>query len=339
MATMKIQISQSLVRLLLLLALLLTVDPKASQAAEKIRISYTAISGEQSILWIAKEAGTFERYGLDPEMIFIESSTLATQAMLAGDLHLGLLGGSGVILGSLRGSGVKIISGVINVLAQILVTDPKITRPGQLKGAKIAIARFGSLSDLSVRLALERLGVPLSDVTLVQIGAQTTRFSALQSGLVQATVVAPPLTRVAAELGFYPMLDMIKEKIDFQSSGIAASPTFLRERRETISKFMKGFVAGIHYAKTHRQESMRITAKYMKLDYEKNRPALEEGYNIFIGEVVQKKPYPTLAGIRRVLDQIAERDPKAKAVKPEQFVDTSFLQELDQSGFIDGLYK
>ena len=102
---------------------------------------------------------------------------------------------------------------------------------------------------------------------------------------------------------------------------------------------MRAYVAGIHYAKTHKEESMRITARYMKLDFNKERASLEETYNIFIQDVVQRKPYPTLEGIQRVLDQIAESDPKAKTAKPEQFVDTRLLAELDRSGVIDGLYK
>ena len=147
------------------------------------------------------------------------------------------------------------------------------------------------------------------------------------------------MTGVAKEQGFYPMLDMIAQKIEYQGSGIAMSPSLLKEKPESALKFMKGLVAGIHYAKTHKEESMRITARYMKLDYNRDRPALDETYKIFIEQVVEKKPYPTMEGLQRVIDQVAEKDPRAKAAKPEQFVDTRLLKELDQNGFIDNLYK
>jgi len=317
--------------------------PHAAQAVEgteKIRIFYTAITGEQSIFWIVKESGMLQKYGLDPEMVFIDSGTLALQTMVAGDSHLGMVGSTPVVLSGLGGSSVKMIAGLINSLTYILITDPKITRPEQLKGAKLAIARFGSLSDFGTRLALKKVGVSAADVTLLQIGGgQPGRFAALKSGVVQGVVVAPPMTRVAIEQGYYPFLDMIKQKIEYAGSGIAVSPTFLRQRPEAIRNFMKGLVAGIHYAKTHKEESMRITARYMRLDFNKDRAALEETYRVFIDQIVERKPYPTIEGLRRVLEQVAESDPKVKSAKPEQFIDTSFLRELDQSGFIDGLYK
>ena len=309
-------------------------------AAEKIRIFYSAITGEQSAFYIVKESGMFQKYGLDPEIIYLDSGTIAVQAMLSGEIQLGLLGATAAISSSLRGSDIKIIAGMINSLTYVLVSDPKITRPDQLKGSKIAISRFGSLSDFGVRLALKRLNVPLADVTLLQLGGgQTARLAALKSGVVQAAIFAPPITRVAREQGFYSMLDMIKEKFEYAGSAFAASGAFLREKPDLAARFMRAYVAGIQYGKTHKEESMRITARYMKLDLNKERASLEETYNIFIQDVVQRKPYPSLEGIQRVLDQIAESDPKAKSAKPEQFVDTRLLSELDRSGFIDRLYK
>jgi NitT/TauT family transport system substrate-binding protein len=164
----------------------------AVEANEKIRIFYTAITGEQSIFWIVKESGMLQKYGIDPEMVFIDSGTLALQTMAAGDSHLGMVGSTAVVLSNLSGSGVKMIAGLINNLTYILITDPKITRPEQLKGAKLAVARFGSLSDFGTRLALKKVGVSLSDVTLIQIGGgQPGRFAALKSGGIQGLVVAP----------------------------------------------------------------------------------------------------------------------------------------------------
>jgi NitT/TauT family transport system substrate-binding protein len=311
-----------------------------SHAAEKIRIFYSAITGEQSAFYIVKESGMFQKFGLEPEMIYLDSGTIAVQAMLSGEIQLGLLGSTAAIASSLRGSDIKIIAGMINTLTYVLMSDPKINRPEQLKGGKIAIARFGSLSDFGVRLALKRLNVPLSDVTLLQLGGgQTARLAALKSGVVQAAIFAPPITRVAREQGFYPMLDMIEEKFAYAGSAIAASGPFLRAKSDLALRFMRAYVAGIQYAKTHKEESMRITARYMKLDVNKDRASLEETYNIFIHDVVQRKPYPSLEGIQRVLDQIAENDPKARSAKPEQFIDTRLLSELDRDGFIDGLYR
>jgi len=320
--------------------LIVSFTARPSFGADRLRMFYSAITGEQSAFYIIRESGMFQKYGLDPEIIFLDSGTIAVQAMLSGEIQLGLLGATAAITSNLHGSDIRIIAGMINSLTYILMSDPKITRPEQLKGAKIAISRFGSLSDFGARLALKRLNVPLSDVTLLQLGGgQTSRLAALKSGVVQAAIFAPPITRVAREQGYYPMLDMMKDKLEYAGSAIAASGVFLREKPDVAARFMRAYVAGIHYAKTHKDESMRVTARYMKLDMNKDRASLEETYNIFIQDVVQRKPYPTLEGIQRVLDQIAETDPKAKTARPEQFIDTRLLTELDRSGFIDNLYK
>jgi ABC-type nitrate/sulfonate/bicarbonate transport system substrate-binding protein len=165
------------------LTILIAQVTHAVEGNEKMRIFYTAITGEQSIFWIVKESEMLQKYGIDPEMVFIDSGTLALQTMVAGDSHLGMVGSTAVVLSNLSGSGVKMIAGLVNNLTYILITDPKITRPEQLKGAKLAIARFGSLSDFGTRLALKKVGVSLSDVTLIQIGGgQPGRLQLLSRG-------------------------------------------------------------------------------------------------------------------------------------------------------------
>ena len=259
-------------------AVFCSLAPRESFAAEKIRIFYSAITGEQSAFYIIKESGMFQKYGLDPEIIYLDSGTIAVQAMLSGEIQLGLLGSTAAISSSLRGSDIKIIAGMINNLTYVLMSDPKINRPDQLKGSKIAIARFGSLSDFGVRLALKRLNVPLSDVTLLQLGGgQTARLAALKSGVVQAAIFAPPITRVAREQGFYSMLDMIKEKFEYAGSAIAASGAFLREKPDVAARFMRAYVAGIHYAKTHREEIMQKRDDLAR-EYAHHRSLHETGF-------------------------------------------------------------
>src|ERR1051325_3219057 len=173
------------------LTLLASRGVSGAEGIEKIRLFYTAITGEQSIFWIVKESGMLQKYGLDPEMIFIDSGTLGLQTMISGESHLGMTGSTAAVLSTLGGSGVKLIAGMINSLTYILITDPKITRPEQLKGAKLAIARFGSLSDFGTRLALKKIGISPTDVTLLQIGGgQPGRLAALKSGVIQGLVVA-----------------------------------------------------------------------------------------------------------------------------------------------------
>src|SRR5574342_1342314 len=137
------QAEKPMMRLLIARLLLVTgtfLVLECAQAAEKIRLFYSAITGEQSIIYIVKESGMLQKYGLDPEMIFIDSGTVAVQTMLSGESQLGIVASTPVVLSALHGSGLKMVAGLINSLTYILVTSPNITRPEQLKGGKIAIA-------------------------------------------------------------------------------------------------------------------------------------------------------------------------------------------------------
>ena len=145
----------------------LSFSVRPSFGADRLRMFYSAITGEQSAFYIIRESGMFQKYGLDPEIIFLDSGTIAVQAMLSGEIQLGLTGATAAITSNLHGSDIKIIAGMINSLTYILMSDPKITRPEQLKGGKIAISRFGSLSDFGARLAL-KAGVPTSPDTLLR---------------------------------------------------------------------------------------------------------------------------------------------------------------------------
>lgn len=309
------------------------------EASQGLTVGYTAISGEQAVLWVTKESGQFERYGLPVGLVFVEAGTKGIQALLAGDVPIMLIGGTAVILSNLAGADIKMLAGVINVLAYHFVTRPEITRPEQLRRGKVAVGSFGSLSDFGARVALESLRLdPERDVTILQIGAQTTRFAAVRAGSVQATVVAPPLTRVAKEVGFFTMVDLIALRVPFQGSGIAAPMPWVRRNPDLVRRFMKGLVAGIHFFKTQKEESIRITARYLRLDPQREREALAEGHRVFALEVIQPVPYPTMEGIQRILDRIAAREPRARAARPEALVDVTVLKELEQSGFVTELY-
>ena len=148
--------------------------------------------------------------------------------------------------------------------------------------------------------------------------------------------MTPPFTISAQKLGFNLMLDLKKTGLEYQHTGLAAQTSFLKEEPETAKNFVKSYLEGIWYYKTHKKESIEIMSEFMKTEDEE---ALEETYREFALKIVPQKPYPTLKGIQLILDQLSQKNPKAKTAKPEDFIDTTILEEIDQSGFIDQLYK
>jgi ABC-type nitrate/sulfonate/bicarbonate transport system substrate-binding protein len=322
-----------------LIALLLVVIVCASSEAQitKLNLAYTATSPYQAVLIIAKEAGFFRKNNLDPSLIFTAGGSLGIQAMLGGDVSMVVADGSTAVASNLAGSDVLIIASFLNTFPYSLVSLPEIKRVEQLKGGKIAVSRFGSATDLGVRMALAKVGLNAEkDVALLQIGAQTARFVALQSKNVQATIITPPFTLTARRLGYNVLIDMAQLNIPFQLTALLATRAYIKSQRDVVMAAVRSLVEGIHFYKKEKEASIKIMSRYLQTS---DREALEETYQQIALKVVPDKPYPTLPGIQTILDELATKNPRAKSSRPEDFVDSSFVQRLDREGFIDRLYK
>ena len=314
-----------------------SADNTVERPLEKITIAYSSISANMATLWITQERGFFRKYGLDVQLVFIESGSTTVESLNSRDVAFAQMAGAGVLQSRLRGSDVVMIAGFLNTMDYQLMVDKRITRPDQLKGKTMAVSRFGSSSDFATRYALDKFGlVPDKDVTILEIGSQPARFAALEAGKIQAAMVAIPLTLRAKALGFHTLADLQMLGLEYQHTSLATTQALIKTRPDLVGKVMKAYVEGIYYYKTHRTESLAVLAKYLKTN---DRQVLTEVYEHLGLALTPKKPYPTLRGIEIMLRELAVRDPKAKGARPDDFVNQTFIKELDSSGFIDGLYK
>jgi ABC-type nitrate/sulfonate/bicarbonate transport system substrate-binding protein len=211
---------------------------------------------------------------------------------------------------------------------------PEIKKVEQLVGGKVAISRFGSATDLSVRMALAKVGLTEKDVILLQIGTQTARVAALQSKNVQATIITPPFTLTARKMGYNTLIDMAQLNIPFELTAMLTTRAFIKSQRDAVASVITALAEAIHFYKTEKEPSIKILSKYLQTT---DREALEETYREIALKVVPEKPYPTLPGIQTILNEL--KSPKAKASKPEDFVDSSFVKKLDDEKFFERLYK
>jgi NitT/TauT family transport system substrate-binding protein len=316
----------------------LTTPPAGSaQALKKVVIGYSGISPSQAPAWVAHDQGFFRKYGLDVQLIFIEGGSRTVQTLISGDVIAAQVAGSSVLQSNLKGSGVVLIGGFLNTMDYKLVVSRDITRPDQLRGKAVAVSRIGSSSDFATRYALNKYGLtPDKDVTVLQIGSQPARFSALETGKIQGAMIAVPLTGKAAKLGLNILADLQMLGLEYQHTGLAVNETLIKSQPDLVRNILKAFVEAIHYMKTHRRETMAVLAKYLKTN---DPDALEDSYDSVIQALIPEKPYPTLKGIQIMLREMAAKEPAARNARPEQFVDLTFIKELDTSGFIDQLYK
>jgi len=309
----------------------------AAAPLEKLTIGWSAIAGSQAPFWITKEAGLFEKNGLDVIMIYLDGGSRATQAMMSGDVPIAQVGGNAPVVAKLRGADITLIAGLLNVLAYSMVVSPEIKKPEDLRGKKLTVSRFGSNSDYATRKILLKWGLrPDIDVAVLQIpGGQPTRLAAIQSKQVHGMVAQPPVTNLARKFN----MNIIAEPEDFggayPTTPVAARISFIKDRRETVRKFTRALLEGIHVYKTQKDFSKKVIAKYVKTD---DNDALEDSYQFF-SRLVPQKPYPSIDAIKEALAELGEKDPKVRSAKPEDFADMSVIKEFDDNGFIDGLYK
>jgi NitT/TauT family transport system substrate-binding protein len=314
-----------------------TAEISLERPLEKIIIAYSSVSANMAPLWITQERGFFRKNGLDAQLVFIESGSTTVQSLISNEVAFAQMAVAGVLQSRLRGSDVVLIAGFLNTMDYQLMVDKSINRPDQLKGKTMAVSRFGSSSDFATRYALDRFGLtPEKDVTILEIGSQPARFAALETGKVQAAMVAIPLTRKAKALGFHALADLQMLGLEYQHTALATTQALIRARPDLVRSVMKAYVEGIHYYKTRRAGSLGILAKYLNTP---NVDILMEIHENLGLNLTPRKPYPTLRGIEIMLRELSARDPKAKTAKPEHFVNLTFIKELDSSGFIDRLYK
>jgi NitT/TauT family transport system substrate-binding protein len=310
---------------------------KAGPGLQRVNVAYSSISGNNAPLWVTHEKGFFRKYGLDVQVVLIESGTTAVQSLISGEVNFAHMAGAAVMQSNLRGADAVMIAGVVNTLIFQLYTDKSITRPDQLKGKAVGVTRFGSSTDFAMRYALERYGLdPAKDVTILQLGNVPAILSALEAGKLQGAMLSPPTTLRAKKAGFPVLADLQMLGLEYQHTGLATTRSLIKSRPELVRDFMRAYVEGIHYAKTHRKETLEVLTKYLRTD---DKDVLDETYELIMATLVPEKPYPTLKGIQIILREMGAKDPAARAAKPEQFVDLTFVKELDGSGFVDRLYK
>jgi NitT/TauT family transport system substrate-binding protein len=320
----------------LFFAHLFSLPSAAQEKPSRVNLAYSSISGSQAILRVMKDAGIFQKNGLDANLVFIAGGTGVIQALIAGDLSIAVVSGEPSILARLQGTDTVMLGCMINIIDFSIITAPEVKKPQELKGKKLAVSRFGSSTDFVVRYALEKWGlIPDRDVAILQIGSQPARFAALKSGTVHGTIVGPPADIIARKAGFNELATPERLNLAYPNTCIVTTASNALKNEDLTRRVMKALVEGIHFFKTQKEASSRSLDAFVRL---KDADLIEETYRHY-KEIFPTIPYPDVKGIRNVLNEIAKKDPKAKGLKPEMFTDIRFLKELEASGWIQRLYQ
>lgn len=301
-------------------------------AADRVRVAFSAVAPTQGVLWVAEVGGLFTKNGINAELVYTRA---AIETLVAGEVDFGQMTGSLMSSARLQGADPVMIAGVQDTLDDRLVTRPNIKSVEELRGKRIGVFRFGSASHLRLIYLLPRYGLTERDVTLLQVGDSPERLIAIASGAIDATLISPPDHFEAQRLGMKILLSLRDLNVAYQGSGLVTTQRVLARKRDLARRFLKAYVEGIHLVKTNADISRKAFAKYRQSKDEKR---IDDAYQT-LREVVKPKPYPSVEGFRTIIKDASERVAAAKTANPRDFIDTSLLEELDKSGYIDSLYR
>lgn len=310
--------------------------PTTTPAQERLRIGWASLAATHTPIWIAEDKGFFRQYGLDPEVIFFSASPTAIQGLLAGELDIIASAVSTVVSPRLAGSDVIMFLTLVPTITNHIVVPPTITRPEQLKGKIGGVNRIGSITETGLRLALRRMGLdPEKDIKLISTGGNPERLGAMSKGITQFTILTEPFLREAEKLGYRALIDLATLKVPIHWNGAVTKESIIKPRRPMLLRFARAMVAAIHYIKTDKEGTKAVMGKYLRLN---DPEGLERAYKVY-APVFPEVPYPAPEGVKTLLDDMAPRTPKAATADAKTFVDMTFVQELESSGFIKQLYR
>ena len=309
----------------------------AESSLRKIRAAITSISGSMVPPWAAHEAGIFNKYGLQVEVIATPSGVQGTNALIAGEVSFVHIAGGTTAGAAVGGADLKIVATMVGTLVLNLVVRPEIEKPEQLRGKSIGISRFGTSLHTGARIAAKHFGLePGKDVHIVEIGAGDWIVGALQGNRVQAAVFGYPATSRALKLGNRLLLHIPSLNIAYASTGVSTRGEIIREDPDLVRRFLSAEIEAIALMKKDRVFATKVLSKYLRTD---DPELLAESYDVQIAKYMMKVPLTTADAVRSVLEELSERNPKAKDLDPNKFFDDRFVRQLQASNFIEALYR
>lgn len=312
-----------------------TISAVAGEAPQKLRIAYAAVTAAFSIPWIAKEAGIFQRHGLDVELVYIASGSRAVQTLVGGSIDVAAIGGPAGVDAKLAGADTVYIAIPVNKVIVFTVAEPKIQRVEEMRGKNIGVTRVGTVTDFFTRIYLRQNGlVPDKDVMIRQMGGLPEIVAGLKAGQIQGGTFGFPAVLHAKAAGFRVLVDYNTLGYRYPLSTVIVTEKLLRSRELAIRRFLESHIEAVHRFKTDPAFAMNVIGKYTNTT---DRAMLEETQRVYAA-AFERVPYPDLEDMKLGITQVSETNPRVRGADPKEFVDGRLLKEIEASGFVKKLY-
>jgi NitT/TauT family transport system substrate-binding protein len=326
---------------LTLLSMLCGIESvQAGSAPDKIKFPYSPISWNSLPWWMAKDAGHFEKNGLDVELFYEGASSAIVQAMLAGEANFAGLAGPSIVSNVVGGGDVIQIAAVVKTFTVPMYSQANIKEVSQLKGQKVAVSRFGSISHIAALNIFQKAGV--TGATLIQSGGTPESAAALMSGAVAAAMVPPPQSLMLREKGFRELVGVKQFRewnIPVVENGVAARRSFIDKNPDVAKRFIRAAFEGIRTIYQNKELTLKVLAKYTKTNDEK---ILDESYRFSVDALTKEgfmPPEAFTALVDQMVSQKSVDEAAAKKLPITAYFDSRFVNELEKEGFFKKLWQ
>ena len=304
-----------------------------AQELKPIRVSLSLGPGQLG-LWVARDAGLFAKYGLNAELVGLQSAPRQIQLLLSGETLFASTSGTAPMRARVEGADTVFTMGLLNSFSLSIVGVPEIKDARDLKGKILGVGSLASSPEYLARRWLKESGIE-RDVKIIPTGGYIESVAAMERRQIHAAVLDPPRAYIGKKNFGFRTLVNLAEQFKYLTTATITTAANIRRDRDVILRFTRAYIEGIHRVKTQKQFAINVLGKSLR---NSDKDALEDTYRVF-SSLFEKVPYPSLEGIESVLEELRGQTPKAKNFRPEDFVDLSFVRELEQSGFINNLYR
>ena len=302
----------------------------------KVVVGYGSTDGAIAPLWFAKETKLFEKRGLDVRLVGMGTGSVSLRALIANDLQISSLSGSGLVQAALQGADTVILSAAIDGFVFKVFGAPEMTSPAQLKGKKLGVSRYGATSDFAIRLALKKWGLnPERDLNILQIGTTQDTLRAMQTRMLDAGVLSGTASLMARKAGFRELGDLAELGLHYPMAPIGTTKSYIQKNEALVKEFLLAYIEAIHDFKRNKEAALKVLRKYTRNE---DPEVLEDSYNNYANKYLAL-PIPTPDGIRTILTELSTTVPAAKNADPEQFVAYKIAREIEASRFVKRLYE
>jgi NitT/TauT family transport system substrate-binding protein len=330
-----------LVRILLCSLILLGTaeEIQAASGSAKIVLAYASMVARTSFIWIAKDQGFFAKYGIDPELILISRGPVLIAGLTSGGVVVGNTGGTAALNAAVGGIDLKLVATFNSRWINNLVARPGIQSTKDLAKKRFGLSSLGGTQWMGTMLWLEHLGLDAQkdDIRFMVIGDQTLLAQALENGIIDVASLDNALSRRFKQKGFSVLTDSSKVNLPIVSQGIVVTGEYLHKQPRMVEGVMRALIEGLAFTVAPANKAVVFKTLTSKLGVT-DPSLLEEGYQeILTG--LDRKPYPSLDGMKNIQRLLKLREPRYANINIESIVDKSLVEKLDSSGFIDQAYR